>query len=234
MIRQLSRRKTAVFLLSTMRSGSTLLKSLLAAAPDVSHLPEHDFQRYSSHNSWRIKTLSDKPIILMKRPAGYEEQDYPIVPSYSPAKAIVLFRDAYETVVSLRKMNEVAYPEITSHWTPERLLTQYWLPVTESLWKYTQDHPGQHAWLRYEDLLTHPLENTMRLFSYIGSSQERGVDRYAPPDDYQWAWGNDDGGEKIKTNRVQPCILQRNDSELLSLIEEHEAIKSIRRVLGYG
>ena len=39
------KRKKFVLLLSTMRSGSTLLKALLANAPDISHLPEVDWQQ---------------------------------------------------------------------------------------------------------------------------------------------------------------------------------------------
>jgi hypothetical protein len=38
--------KSFVFIASAQRSGSTLLKALMAAAPDVSHLPEVPFHLY--------------------------------------------------------------------------------------------------------------------------------------------------------------------------------------------
>lgn len=232
-LRQVSRRKTAVYLLSTMRSGSTLLKSLLAAAPDISHLPEHDFQRYTAQNSWRIKTLSDAPIILMKKPAAYDALDYPVLPPFKPAHTIVLFRDAYETVASLHKMNQKAYPDLVEYWTAERLLLEYWLPINRKLWQLVDQEPKRLCWLRYEDILSHPIDTTARLFSHIGSSQKEGLDQYKPPSNYQWAWGNDDGGEKIKTNRVQPQVLQRNNQQLLQLIEQNEDVIKLRTKLGY-
>ena len=41
--------KTVVLIMCSMRSGSTLLKALLAEADDVSHLPEVNYKEYSSN-----------------------------------------------------------------------------------------------------------------------------------------------------------------------------------------
>ena len=57
---------------STMRSGSTLLKALLAEASDVSNLPEQNFQKFVSdaQAADKIAALDDNPIIVLKRPVG--------------------------------------------------------------------------------------------------------------------------------------------------------------------
>jgi len=47
-------RKTIVLIVSSMRAGSTLLKALLAEAPDVSNLPEFNFNAYAKYNKFRF------------------------------------------------------------------------------------------------------------------------------------------------------------------------------------
>ena len=42
--------KKFVFIASAQRSGSTLLKALLASAADVSHLPEVPFHQYGEYS----------------------------------------------------------------------------------------------------------------------------------------------------------------------------------------
>ena len=99
--------RRVVVLLSTMRAGSTLLKALLAEADDVSNLPEINFQRFRSHSrSWQqIALLHHNPIIVLKHPAWYHEVlSYPRLPAVESVRAIILVRDVYETVVSLRQM----------------------------------------------------------------------------------------------------------------------------------
>ena len=68
---------------STMRSGSTLLKALLAEASDVSNLPEQNFQKFVSdaQAADKIAALDDNPIIVLKRPGWYNEiGSYPRLP----------------------------------------------------------------------------------------------------------------------------------------------------------
>jgi len=101
--------KTIVFIISTMRSGSTLLKSLLANAPDTSHLAEVDFQKYDHTNSWKLKTLSNANILILKKPAPFDQQNYPLIPPVKKQKKIILVRDVYETVESIKTMNRKVY-----------------------------------------------------------------------------------------------------------------------------
>ena len=55
--------RTIAIELSTMRSGSTLLKALMSAAPDISSLPEVNFAKFQSHDAQqRIEALCPERI----------------------------------------------------------------------------------------------------------------------------------------------------------------------------
>ncbi len=232
-LNELRKTKTVVLIISSMRSGSTLLKSLVAMAPDTSHLPETDFQSYTNQNAWRIKTLSDRSIVVLKKPAMYEDLQYPQYPSIKGLKKIILLRDAYETVVSLKKMNGKAYPQIDELWTYEKLLHDYWYPLYHKLLHDPPFQAEDTLVIRYEEVLAQPIEQTKAIFEFIGSRQRSGVDHYTPPSSYQWAWGNDDGGEKIKSHRVQAQKVQRDDAALVQLIESSEKVQRLRQQMGY-
>ena len=68
-----------------MRSGSTLLKALLAEAEDVSNLPEQNFQKFvgDAQAAETIARLDEHPIIVLKRPGWYNEVgNYPRCPKW--------------------------------------------------------------------------------------------------------------------------------------------------------
>ena len=77
-----------------MRAGSTLLKALIATRPDCSDLPETSFQHYNI-----IK--SDKRITVLKKPAGYNDFDYPVLGDIH-SKDIIMIRKPYDTVCSIK------------------------------------------------------------------------------------------------------------------------------------
>lgn len=233
LLREASKRKTLVYLISTMRSGSTLLKSLLASAPDVSHLPEVDFQKYNARNAWKLKALSPKRIIVLKKPAAFNDPNYPQFPTHKSTKKVILIRDAYETVLSLKKMIQEAYPDLDNQWDYNRLLHEYWHPVSETLFHYAENTAENTLLIRYEDLLKAPIDTTAQLFRFLGSEQSSGVDTYQPPSTYTWAWGNDDGGRKIKSNQVQYSPRKRDNPVLLNLIESSPTVSQLRQKLGY-
>jgi hypothetical protein len=233
LLREASKQKTIVYLISTMRSGSTLLKSLLASAPDVSHLPEINFQKYNRWNAWKLKALSPQPIIVLKKPAAFKDADYPQFPTQKSAKKVILIRDAYETVLSLKKMIQQAYPDLDAHWDYSRLLNEYWYPVSQTLLHYAGKSGEDSILIRYEDLLKEPIETTAKLYRFIGSKQVDGLDTYQPPATYNWAWGNDDGGQKIKSHKVQNTPVKRDNETLVRLIESSPDITKLRQQLAY-
>ena len=223
--------KTAVFVVCTMRSGSTLLKALLATAPDVSHLPEVNFQEFSSFK--QIKKLSNKKIIVLKRPAIYKEvETYPIIPNVENRKIIFLTRDVFETVHSLLDMNKKTNNTDTS-WTAERLATNYWASVYEGILS-KMNGTSDVIQIKYEDLVGEPVKHTERLFSFIGSTKKTGTDTYSKPKKYEWRWYLDDGGEKIKSLKVQanePVVVSE---EFREFVETNDRIQDIRKTLGYA
>ena len=228
---------------STMRSGSTLLKALLAEAEDVSNLPEQNFQKFaagdhaakSAHTAEAIARLDEHPIIVLKRPGWYNEvKTYPRLPNVEGLKTIVLIRDCYDTVESLRKMTFRKLSGLVSRFTNGWLAKHYWAGMTRSLLERHDDPSHETLLVRYEDLTARPLEETARMFDFIGSAQKTGVDSYSKPEDFRWRWGSDDNSDNIKSLTVQarPAKPQTNIA-LVKMIETNEQIKQLRKRAGY-
>ncbi len=229
--------KSVVVLLSTMRSGSTLLKALLAQAPDVSDLPETDFQRFADGGDpAALEALSAAPILLLKRPAWFNEvARYPRLPEVPGLRRIVLVRDAYENLLSLRRMMFRHLPFLVRTGLGNRFLGQrYWLGVNQRLVTLAAADPATTRLVRYEDVLRDPVGETAKLFAFMGSAQRDGVSSYGKPDGYEWKWGRDDGGEKIKSLQVQPPRPPvYDDPKLLAAIKDSAALQRLRQELRY-
>ncbi len=221
--------KTPVFVVCSMRSGSTLLKALLATRPDVSHLPETNFQVIKTEFGY--KKLTKQPIVVLKHPRSYGELDYPSFPSYTH-KVIVLSRDVGPTVNSLLKMNQAANYE-ASNWNELSLAKTYWVNTYQSIMERVDISAKHVFFVRYEDLLQDPIRITSKLFSFIGSSDQNGTDRYQKPSKYQWQWYKDDGGETIKSLQVQPQKPIQLSKALQGLIQTDASIIELRKQLGY-
>ena len=221
-----------------MRSGSTLLKALLAEAEDVSNLPEQNFQKFvgDAQAAETIAHLDEHPIIVLKRPGWYNEVgNYPRLPQVDGLKTIVLIRDCYDTVESLRKMTFRKLAGLVSGFTSGWLAKRYWAGITGSLLELHDDPNHETLLVRYEDLTARPMEETLRIFDFIGSRQKTGVDSYSKPDDFRWRWGSDDNSDNIKSLQVQarPAKPQTNRA-LVRLIDTNEQIKRLRERAGYS
>jgi len=68
-----------------MRSGSTLLKALIATRKDVAHFTEMPFTE-------ALNISHTKPFILIKKPAFLGEFNYPQLPNIN-SKKIILIRN---------------------------------------------------------------------------------------------------------------------------------------------
>lgn len=221
--------KRFVFILSTMRSGSTLLKSLLAVPEQTSHLPEVHFHKYKFLASWRLKALSEKPIIVLKKPSWVNESMYPNLPPVRPYKSIILIRHPYETILSIEKMQKELKNKDNSQWSRKELL-DYWCRTYEQL--TSKDHANA-LMVRYESLTQNPISETERIFQFLDINHP-GIDTYKKPTSYQWSWLNDDGGEKIKQLKVSPAPLNRKDQSLVQLIQENEKVNALLDQFGYN
>lgn len=230
--------RQVVCIASTMRSGSTLLKALLAEANDISNLPEQNFQKYhrDPQAATKILALDDSRIVALKRPAWYNEiRRYPALPQVDGLKTILLVRDVYDTVESLRKMSFRKLAPLMKRLADSWMARRYWLGITRSLLQLNVDLSAETALVRYEDLTTNPIEETQRLFQFVGSTQSDGVDTYSPPDDFRWRWGSDDNSDNIKSLKVQARAARpATNKRLLELIDNHPDIQMVRQQLGYA
>jgi hypothetical protein len=228
--------KTIALELSVMRSGSTLLKALMAAAPDISSLPETNFQKFQSADAEReISNLSGERIIVLKRPAWFNEtSSYPRLPNVANPKRVILARDVHTTTASLRKMAfrkaEPLIPKRVDNW----LANGYWAKVYLNLHKRFPEDGVSNFWIRYEDLVESPIEWTGKLFQFLGSERSEGTDSYPPHDGYDWKWGTDDGGAKIKSLKVQAHRIPQSSLEILERVKDLPLVKLAREKLGYA
>ncbi len=226
-----------VCLASTMRSGSTLLKALLAEAPDISNLPEVNFQKYSRNPAAEqgILDLDPARIVLLKRPAWYTEcKNYPKLPQVPQLKVIVLVRDAYNTVESCRKMTFWKFQKLASTLIDRRLAKGYWLSINRLLLNLHMNEQVDSHLIRYEDLVGNPIDETKSLFEFVGSTRVDGVDSYSAPDEFRWRWGRDDGSPNIRSLKVQPPRNKpQSNRRLADLIDNHSEIRTLRQDLGY-
>jgi len=227
-----------VLIASTMRSGSTLLKSLLAYAPDVSGLNEVNFQRYAGRNPKldEMWSLAPQRILVLKHPAWFHEASrYPRFPGIANRRVILLVRDVYPTVESLRRMT---LGRFAGHARPQLdrwLAKSYWQPVTKRLLEIHEKSSSDVRLVRYEDLIARPKELTLELFKFIGSIQSVGTDIYSEPNHRKWwPWRVGDKSPKIRSLQVQkPKPVPVTNPRLAELIEADSSLTSLRRRLGY-
>lgn len=226
--------KTIVAVASTMRSGSTLLKALLAEAGDVSNLPEVNFQRFRGPGAQQeIESIDEARILVLKRPGWFHETStYPQLPAVENVKTIGLVRDAYETVRSLKKM---VFRKASGYvgFLANGWLVGYWTKIVSRIRDLSVAESNVHL-VRYEDILSDPKSETAKLFAFIESTCEHGVDTYQAPQDFEWKWGQDDGGPRIKSLRVlEPVPHKYDDGRLLHTINNSAAAMRLRQQLGY-
>ncbi len=222
------KKKQFILILSTMRSGSTLLKALLSNAPDIEQIPEAFFQidnnKYFTYN--KFYKLSSSDVIVLKEPSHYPSfRNYPQFPNVE-FKTITLVRNPLDTIISLRKMNK----ELNTFLSDEELLN-YWLITTENL--INKKNRVNNITVIYENLIERPVEITKELFKFIGSVKKEGVDTYSRPEKYKWEWKKDDGGDVIKSLRVQKVEKDySNEKSLINLICQNQRVLNVMKEFG--
>ncbi|MGE9290400.1 MAG: hypothetical protein ACQKBT_05395 [Puniceicoccales bacterium] len=226
-------------LLSTMRSGSTLLKALIASAPDVAHMPEVNFQSVLRSERKRRELelrYPEERILLLKRPAWFQETGrYPSIPEGIPVQRIILLRDVYETVRSVgRMMLGKTFDRIPGVWGQKWIARHYWVPITRNLLRHGIDHPETSITVRYEQILHNPERETQAIFQFLGSEQNEGIRSYETPENFRWRWGSDDGSPRIRSKEVlPPRDLGPEDQQRKEWICSLPEVKAMREAAGY-
>jgi len=222
-------KKEIVLITGCMRTGTTLLKALMAEADDVSHLSEVSFGRYAAAHAYfalfSIYSLSEKRIIVLKQPVWFDcYEDVPFERQFLRIKIIITVRHPYDTVLSLKNMPpERTYTELVEYWsrTMDHILSDQRLLSHDVLF------------LKYEEVVKNPLTETERIFKFIGSSRSEGVSSYGTSK-FEWKWGKDDGGEKIKTGKVQEIKNASHKPEVSELLKNNKEILELAKKFNYS
>ena len=219
--------KKVICIASSMRSGSTLLKALLATREDVSDLQEKSFKYLN-----KPENLSNKPIVVLKSPAYYNQYSYPDIPAAANIKKIILVRNPYDTILSLHKMNLVTNIELALGMNEEKLL-KYWHMVYRNILEKISLTDINVLLVRYEELVRFPMEETERIFCFIQSENRKGTMEYKKPQNYEWKWGTDDGGDVIKTLKVKYKESEKKNIKLLNLVLQNKPVMYLLKKYGY-
>jgi hypothetical protein len=190
-------KKKFVLILSTVRSGSTLLKALISEAPEVTHINEKNFfYNASKYITYFQYNRSQKgSISILKMPSHLDNfQDYPKIPNIS-VKKILLVRNPIDTAISIINMKKALGQNITVD-----EFIAYWITTHNNLKNII--NPNEIFLIKYEDLVENPLKVTKQVYIFIGSKKTEGTLTYSKPVSGKWEWGIDDGGEVIKQMKV--------------------------------
>ena len=114
------------------------------------------------------------------------------------------------------------------------LANRYWAEVYLNLVQRFPDDGISNFWIGYEDLVSGPIEWTGKLFRFLGSERSDGTDSYPPPMGYDWKWGTDDGGEKIKSLKVQASRIPQSSLDILDRVRNLPSVIKAREKLGYA
>ncbi|MGM5483751.1 MAG: sulfotransferase family protein [Nanobdellota archaeon] len=218
------KQKNKIVILSAMRSGSTLLKAILGSARDVSHLPEVDFQK--EKNVKKYNKLCEESIIVFKKPAWFNEIfDYPKLVRKRRFKKIILYRNPFDCIYSLKKMMHVNKIPLINGFFNWFLVYIYWYSVYDNLYKkYKKDEEA--LFISYDDFIKYPVKISKKLFYFIGSNKKSGTDKYNMHQK-GWKWGIDDNSIKIKTGKVCNKNKPKKDAKLKEMINNSKKVQNL-------
>lgn|GEM_PF-1074642 len=219
-------RRRIALVYSSMRTGSTLFKSLIGEADDVSLIDEFNFLPYLGRNRYLfyglVSSLAREPVVLLKKPYNNNPEHlkkYGCSP-LAEAKKIILYRDPYDTLCSLRNLqirrDRRRFDDVE--------LVEYWCDCYEYLLRNTLDE--EVLVVRYEDITEHPVELTAEIFPFIGSSRKEGVESYGA---YEWVGGRDDISDQIKSLKVAKAKVNSREEnpDLFDMVNQSTRVERI-------
>ena len=232
-----------VFLCSSVRSGSTLLRAILNSHSQIHAPHETHFRRMQvvmttepvrqamtaldlnvrdlEHLLWdrvlhRELVRSDKELLVEKTPSNVFVVDR-LKTAWPEARFLYLIRHPYSVARSWHE----GKPEARSM---ERAIP-YTRNFMEHVERARQKHPGMTV--RYEDLTADPEAQTQRICEYLGVPWEPGMLDYGQHDHGEFVAGIGDWRDKIRSGTVQP------GRPLPEAHEVPEELHEMCRVWGY-
>lgn len=231
------------FLLSSVRSGSTLLRAVLDSHSQIHSPHETHFRRLQvtpttpatfkaldasglrivdvEHLLWdrlldRSLRLSGKRVLVEKTPSNVFAVDR-LAAAWPSARFIFLLRHP----LAIARSWHAADPQ----GRPMARAVPHTLAFMEHLERARQRHPG--VTVRYEHLTADPEAVTRRLCDYLGVEWEDGMLHYGRADHGDWQAGLGDWSDRIRSGRIQqPRALPRPE-------EVPDALVPIARAWGY-
>ena len=232
-----------VFLCSSVRSGSTLLRAILNSHSQIHAPHETHFRRMQvtlttepvrqamtaldlnvrdlEHLLWdrvlhRELVRSDKALLVEKTPSNVFVVDR-LKTAWPDARFLYLIRHPFSVARSWHEGKPEARPM-------ERAVP-YTRNFMEHVERARQKHPGMTV--RYEDLTADPEAQTQRICEYLGVPWEPGMLDYGQNDHGEFVAGIGDWRDKIRSGTVQP------GRPLPEAHEVPEELHEMCRVWGY-
>ena len=237
-----TRRKRAVYIVSSVRCGSTLLKALLGAAPDVSHFGEQRPSMYPAEQHGQrsifyasyadLCAMSPKRFIVLKQPYGLghylKKLKYPVLPPW-PAKVIVLFRNPEDVNASIQ---EVFRTTNTSRKFTDEELMQFQHRYFRMIGDFLETTRQDVFLTSYEQLVADPITVTREMFRFIGLPHQPGTDVY-DQGQASWEWKTDDGGPLIRSRKVvsRPTLAVWRDPDTFRRLSKAQTVVEFEELI---
>lgn len=232
-----------VFLLSSVRSGSTLLRAVLNSHSQLHSPHETHFRRLQvvpttppayqalevdglrvvdvEHLLWdrmlhRSLQLSGKRVLVEKTPSNVFVADR-LATAWPRARFIFLLRHPLAIARSWHAADPNRRPMVRA--------VPHTLAFMQQLESARQRHPG--VTVRYEELTADPETVTRRLCDFLGVDWEAAMLDYGRVDHGEWRAGIGDWSERIRSGRIQQPRALPDPGEI------PDSLRPIARAWGY-
>lgn len=153
-----------VYIFSTMRSGSTLLKSLLQENLEHKYYPEIDYYQGGDKllASYEIHKYVHADEVVLKKPSSFNTYKYyPSFHDFGTAKFLILFRNPNSIFLSIKKMLSELGRDVEDEYINEYILTTF-----ENLWQFYRENNGSKI-VFYEELVNEPIVVLTDIFGFL-------------------------------------------------------------------
>lgn len=234
--------RAPVFVLCSLRSGSTLLRAVLDSHSKIHAPPE-------MHLRWIGVRLYDRYSRRAMSEVGADEAELRFM-LWDRILHREMARHGKEVLVNKTPSDAIMWPSIADAWPDARFIfllrepaasARSWhrshpdltvdqaaakvLPYMNSVEQARAEHDG--LTVRYEQLTQDPAGETRRICDYLGLDWEPGMLDYGAHDHGGFTAGLGDWGARIKSGRIQPAADRVNPRQV------PEALREISRTWGY-
>jgi len=202
-----------VYIFSTMRSGSTLLKSLLLENMDIPYYKEINVYNQGDKNLsyFKIFQKRNKGYVIAKKPASLKDfQTYPVVHPFRNSMYILLFRHPDEIFQSIQNMmSDLGRNE------PAQKIDNYIHTTFKNMLNFHQNPQYNSRIVFYQDIVDKPEVVLGNLLQFINYAYESIHTEYQKNLNAK-GWGEDDISEQFNSGK----IIKKNTSPKRQVAEE--------------